>query len=156
MEIRKADAHDYPQLIQLYTELDELHQKALPGVFRQPNGPLRSLEYFKKVISDSNSIVFVAQKDAELIGFVHAYVRQSPDVPILVPRKFGIIEDLLVTKDSRKKGVGQQLMEKARQWILDQGADLIELNVWEFNTQARTFYEKLGYQTVSRKMWKWL
>jgi len=45
-------------------------------------------------------------------------------------------------------------MEEAHQWVLGKGATQIELIVWEFNEGAIAFYEKLGYETAYRKMWK--
>jgi len=43
-------------------------------------------------------------------------------------------------------------MEKAHEWALAKGVDIIELNVWEFNKGAIEFYHGLGYETASRKM----
>jgi ribosomal protein S18 acetylase RimI-like enzyme len=45
-------------------------------------------------------------------------------------------------------------MNKIQDWALTKGASSIELNVYEFNETAISFYEKLGYQTLSRKMSK--
>lgn len=43
-------------------------------------------------------------------------------------------------------------MEKAHEWAVAEGAESIELNVWEFNQEAAEFYKTLGYETASRKM----
>jgi len=43
---------------------------------------------------------------------------------------------------------------KSRMVLPGQGVKEVELNVWEFNQDAISFYEKLGYTTVSRKMWR--
>ncbi len=45
-------------------------------------------------------------------------------------------------------------MEKMQEWAIAKGATSIELNVYEFNETAISFYEGLGYQTLSRKMSK--
>jgi len=74
----------------------------------------------------------------------------------MVPRRFLVIDNIVVRKDSRRQGVGRLLLERAEQWALARGADMVELNVWEFNTGARLFYQALGYETASRKMWKQL
>ena len=45
-------------------------------------------------------------------------------------------------------------MDEAQVWAIAKGAASIELNVYEFNQAAISFYERLGYQTLSRKMSK--
>jgi ribosomal protein S18 acetylase RimI-like enzyme len=45
-------------------------------------------------------------------------------------------------------------MEKMQEWTITKGATSIELNVYEFNETAISFYERLGYRTFSRKMSK--
>jgi ribosomal protein S18 acetylase RimI-like enzyme len=62
------------------------------------------------------------------------------------------IDNLAVRKGFRRAGIGRALMEKAHEWALAKGVDIIELNVWEFNQGAIEFYHGLGYETASRKM----
>ncbi len=64
------------------------------------------------------------------------------------------MENLAVKEKFRCSGVGRALVEMAHQWTLDKGITQVELNVWEFNKEAIAFYEKRGYTTTSRKMWK--
>ena len=47
-------------------------------------------------------------------------------------------------------------MDEMQAWAIAKGATSIELNVYEFNETAISFYERLGYQTLSRKMSKQL
>lgn len=154
MKIRKAGIKDWQQLNFLYSELDQLHIDSLPGVFRKPEGFPRSKDYFEKIFTDPNSAIFVAEIDQGMIGFVHAFIRESLVIPLLVPRRFAVIEDLMVKNQFQGKGVGRKLMYRAENWILERDTSLVELNVWEFNEGARKFYESVGYKTASRKMWK--
>lgn len=45
-------------------------------------------------------------------------------------------------------------MESAYLWAKKRGATEVELEVWEFNQDAISFYEKLGYETAKRTMWR--
>lgn len=47
-------------------------------------------------------------------------------------------------------------MDEVQVWAVAKGAASVELNVYEFNKNARFFYERLGYRTISRKMSKGL
>jgi ribosomal protein S18 acetylase RimI-like enzyme len=106
------------------------------------------------VLADKNAALLVAEREGRLIGMILLRVREAPDVPILVPRRYAAVEDVAVRKECRRSGVGRALMEEAHQWARAQGLRQVELNVWEFNQEAINFYEKLGYRTASRKMWK--
>ena len=150
--IREANPEDYEGLCEVFAEVDSLHREALPQVFREPDGPARTKEYISGIIADENAALFVAQSDNQIIGLVHILLREAPDIPIMVPRRYAVIDSLAVKEGSRRSGIGRALMERAHQWARDQGAIQVELNVWEFNEGAIAFYEKLGYSTASRKM----
>lgn len=152
MVIRKAMLQDYDELCGLMAEVDELHRINLPQRFREPEGPTREWEYFRSVIADENVGFFVAEDDGELVGFVHVVVRDSRDIPILVPRRYAFIDSIAVREELRGTGIGRALMERAHEWAVSMGAPKMELNVFEFNEDAVAFYRKLGYRTVWREM----
>jgi ribosomal protein S18 acetylase RimI-like enzyme len=152
--IRPATEADYTELNQIFATVDALHREALPHVFRTPDGPARSKDYVSTVISEQNIVLFVAESDGRIIGLVQAYVREAPDIPLFVPRRTAVIDNIAVREEFRRSGVGQALVERVERWAADENASQIELNVWEFNAGARGFYEKLGYVTARRGMSK--
>jgi ribosomal protein S18 acetylase RimI-like enzyme len=152
--IRSANLEDYEELYAVFEEVDALHCEALPQVFQEPDGPVRSREYVTAIVSNENMVLFVAESDGQIIGLVQAYVQEAPDIPLFVPRRYAVIDNVAVKQDFRRSGIGQALIEKAERWAKDKKASQIELNVWEFNTGATAFYDKLGYETARRIMWK--
>lgn len=114
---------------------------------------MRSRDYLQTILGDENCAIFVAVQAGEIIGTIHITIRQSPSFPIMVPRRFAVIENLIIVQAQRRSGVGTALMTHAHQWAADQGLTQIELNVWNFNEEAIRFYESLGYETASRRMW---
>ena len=152
--IREANQEDYEGLCGVFAEGDAFHCKALPHVFRESYGPARTKEYISGIIADENAELFVAESDDQIIGAVHIFVREAPDIPIMVSRKYAVIDNLVVMKRFYRSGVGQSLLEEAQRWAMDKKVNQVELNVWEFNKGAIAFYEKLGYRTASRKMWR--
>jgi ribosomal protein S18 acetylase RimI-like enzyme len=152
--IRPANLEDYEALCTVFGEVDAMHCEALPQVFQEPDGPVRSREYVTAIISNKNMVLFVAESDGQIIGLVQAYVQEAPDIPLFVPRRYAVIDNVAVKQNFRRSGVGQALIEKAEQWAKGKKASQIELNVWEFNTGAAAFYDKLGYETARRTMWK--
>jgi len=152
MVIRKATLDDYDELCALIAEVDELHRSNLPQRFREPEGPTREWDYFRSLIADEKVGCFVAEGEGELVGFVHVVVRDSRDIPILVPRRYAFIDSIAVREELRGTGIGRALMERAHEWAGSMGATEMELNVFEFNEEAIKFYRRLGYRAVCREM----
>jgi GNAT superfamily N-acetyltransferase len=152
--IRKATAEDYTAICALFDEIDALHRDNLPHLFKKPNGPSRELDYFLGLISDENVGFFVAELDGGLVGFVHTFIKAAPDIPVVAPRRYAILDGILVKSEIKHQGVGRMLIETIEEWTAAKGASSIELNVYEFNQVAITFYEMLGYKALSRKLAK--
>jgi ribosomal protein S18 acetylase RimI-like enzyme len=152
--IRAATAQDYDDLCALIDEVDALHRDNLGHLFQKPGGPIRDKDYILGLIADEDVGLFVAEAVGVVIGLVHVAVCESPPIPIFVPRRYAVVENLVVGQGFRQAGVGRALMEQAHQWAGAQGAAEVELTVYDFNEAARAFYESLGYETRSRHMCK--
>jgi len=154
ISVRKATAEDYNSLCELFNEIDALHRDNLPHIFQKPNGAAREKDYYLGLIADENLALLVAEAGEKLVGFVHVIVRDTPAMPVFVPRHYAIVDGIVVKSEFQNHGIGRILMDKVQEWAIARGATSIELNVYEFNETAISFYERLGYHTVSRKMGK--
>ncbi|MBL8132644.1 MAG: GNAT family N-acetyltransferase [Anaerolineae bacterium] len=152
--IRTARPDDYPGLNPVIQAVDNLHADAVPRVFRRIEGTARSVEWFADALNTPDSLLLVAVDGDAVVGFLAALVRQSPEMPMFVPRRWMVVDGVYVADAYRGQGVGRALMEQAQAWALAQGLSEVELNVWEFNQDAIGFYETLGYTTITRRMWK--
>jgi diamine N-acetyltransferase len=154
IRVREATAEDYNSACELFGEVDALHRDHLPHIFQNPSGAAREQDYYSGLIADENIGLLVAVVGEKIVGFVHAIVRDAPATPAFVPRRYAIVEGIAVKSGFQNRGIGRTLMEKMQEWAVAKGATSIELNVYEFNEAAVTFYERLGYQSLSRKMSK--
>jgi len=153
VSIRKATVEDYDALCDLFDEVDALHRGNLPHIFQKPTGPVREHDYYGGLITDENIGLFVAEKGHKLVGFVHAVIRDVPAIPTFVaPRRIAIVESIGVKSECQAQGLGRRLMGTVPEWAIACGATAIELNVYEFNQTAIGIYQRLGYETLSRKM----
>lgn len=152
--IRQATPKDYIPLCELFDEIDALHRDKLPGMFQKTDGPVRERAYYLSIVADENIGFFIAEAGPGLVGFVHTIFRDAPTFPVFVPRKIAVVDSLVVKAGFRQQGLGEMLMDKAQEWAIAKGATSMELNVYEFNQTAISFYERLGYQTYSRRMQK--
>jgi ribosomal protein S18 acetylase RimI-like enzyme len=154
VNIRRATAEDYNVLCDLFDEVDALHRASLPHIFQRPNGPVREQDYYVGLVSDENAGLFVAEIGEKVVGFVYAVMRDSPSIPVFVPRRYAIVDSIGVESEFQNHGIGRRLMDTVHKWAIAKGATAIELNVYEFNKTAIAFYEALGYETFSRRMSK--
>lgn len=158
--IRAATEDDIDALNQIIGDVDALHREHLPHIFQEPDGPPRDREYMLGVLADESCGFFVAEAEepipsrteGAILGFVQVTIRDTPPIPILVPRRLAFVENLAVREDLRRAGIGRALMDRAQRWAEGLGATEIELNVYEFNQTAIDFYRNLGYATSSRRM----
>jgi GNAT superfamily N-acetyltransferase len=154
LTIRPATAQDYDDLCEIIAEVDALHRKQCPHIFQRPPGPARERAYILDVLADENHGLFVAEIGGRVAGFLHLIAYDTPPVPILVPRRLAMVDNLAVRRDLRRAGIGRALMGRAEAWAREQGAAELELNVFEFNAGAIAFYRSLGYKTRTRRMSK--
>ena len=152
--VREARADDYDELCAIIDQVDGLHREHLPHIFCQPPGPVRERAYILDLLDDTGVGLFVAEVEGQLAGLAHVAVRETPPLPILVPRRVAIVDNLVVRNDLRRLGVGRALMDRVYRWARAQGAVEVELTVYEFNEPAIAFYTSLGYETSSRRMSK--
>jgi ribosomal protein S18 acetylase RimI-like enzyme len=152
--IRPAISDDYDAVGAIYAEIEKLHRVALPQIFRAPDGPALSREYFEMMLVDERATWLVAAQQGELLGFVTVRMMQAPERPMLQPRGYAEVNNLAVRETYRRLGIGQALQQRAEQWAAERQLSEVELNVWEFNQAAVAFYEKLGYVTQRRTMWR--
>jgi ribosomal protein S18 acetylase RimI-like enzyme len=152
--IRKAALSDYDSLLPLFEQIDLLHRESLPEIFVKPEGSPRKKDYLEDLLQQPDVGFFIAEEKDQTIGFVRGVVRDSPPTAIFTQRRYAVVDSAVVNKDYQGMGVGRKLMETVHEWARDNGAESVELNVYEFNADAISFYEHLGYKTISRKMRK--
>lgn len=154
LQIRRADSSDYASLLPLFDQIDLLHREALPEIFVKPEGSPREKDYFEDLLQQPQVGFFIAQEQDQMIGFVHAAVRNAPPLAIFAPRRYAVVEGAVVSKDYQGRGIGRKLMQRVHEWALEKGAGSVELNVYNFNAGAISFYERLGYEPLSLKLRK--
>jgi GNAT superfamily N-acetyltransferase len=129
--IREAIQTDCPQILELVKEL-AIYEKA-------PNEVTVSLEHFKVSGFGKNPLwwAFVAEKNNMIIGFALYYIRFST-----WKGQRMYLEDLLVTKDYRGKGIGKLLMDALIVEAKQKKFDAICWQVLDWNEPAINFYKK--------------
>lgn len=93
-------------------------------------------------IARGESVVFLALLDGKPVGFTQLY----PTFTSIGIKRAWILNDLYVSPEARKQGVGRELMEAARQMAIESGAAWIELATAKDNHTAQSLYRSCGYK----------
>ena len=152
--LREATEQDVDALLRLFAEAHAPHLEALPHVFAPMDDAASVRAFLTGLIVRDDSGVFLAELDGNPVGCLWMTEQQTPEWTILVPRRYAMIGNVVVSAQVRRRGIGRALLDRAHRWATDRGIDEVELNVYEFNAGAIALYEQLGYATVSRKMWR--
>ena len=151
IKIRTAVDKDIEKIYPLIKDVNKMvkqHRLKFFGKLKEFQSPI---EFYFKAIKDKNSIIFVAEK-GEVVGYVYTTIEKEPDDLIAIP--YVNVNELVVKKKYRRLKIGKAMMEKVYEWARQNGLNVIQLAVWEFNRAGVNFYKKLGYETIMRKMEK--
>ena len=93
-------------------------------------------------IENKDSVIFFAINHAgTYLGFTQLYPMFSS---VSVQRTW-VLNDLYVSLDARRMGVGKMLMNKAEKFAIESGAKGISLETGVENINAQSLYESIGY-----------
>ncbi len=152
MEIRKAEQSDIDSLLHLNHQIGIMHFENAPEAFVQPSAAEK--EFLLNALSDSSRLFLVAEVAGAVVGFVTATVTINEAIPFLVNSPVCRVGTIVVGENSRASGIGSQLMSKCAEWAKSEGAKQIRLEVMSFNDNAQKFYQKLGFEELSKTFWK--
>ena len=88
------------------------------------------------------SVVFLAYVNGEAVGFTQLY----PLLASIVMRRIWLLNDLFVAPQARKFGVGRALLERAREFGIETGAQRLQLSTEVTNLTAQSVYEGHGWK----------
>jgi GNAT superfamily N-acetyltransferase len=150
--IRRAVMEDLPAVIAMLDEVDDLHRKALPWLFR-PIDEAGLAGFLEDYISKQDRTMLLATTpEGALAGVLYVFMRQHARAPIVQPTLIAEIDSLVVGHSVRRQGVGTRLVQAALQWAADNGATRTELGVYDFNGAARAFWASVGFETFLRRL----
>ena len=146
IKIRKANRDDFEVLEELYTELekDAVMYQSEHFVLSPKGARSRQLE---EILASENQVMLVAEADGKVIGFAHVMLQKAKVVSCLKPQTNIYLQDLVVTSTLRSKGTGTQLLNAAKEYGREKGAEFFRTQVFPMNKDGMRFYERNGFST---------
>ena len=130
--IRKADSGDINQMIGLLEELFSIEEDFIFNEAAQRHG-------LSMMLSDNqNRCIMVVASGKQVMGMCSAQLLVSTAKGGMA----ALIEDMVVAKSYRRKGMGTKLLLSIEKWALEKGAKRIQLLADKNNVNALDFYKK--------------
>lgn len=117
---------------------------ALSGQLGYPSTPEQVTMRFRNLARDPDSAILVAEDgNGKRLGWVHASGRR-----FLESDPYAEIGGIVVDAGSRRRGVGGALLLEAEKWARERGYTTLRIRSNMKRTEARPFYERMGYQVI--------
>jgi len=88
--------------------------------------------------------IFVVEEGDKSVGYITT--RIDPET------KIGWIPNIAVLPEYQGRGIGKALMERALNYLREQGMEMAKIETLEQNEIAKRFYPKIGFVEVARQI----
>lgn len=154
MDIWEATETDLFQMVDLWWEMQSTHDNYdLNYYHTKTEYECRELakRYFKEFLYDKNHFFLVAGESKKIVGMIHLQMLIKP--PIYETQRYALIQDVVVTKSYRNRGIFKALLNHAKDRLRSEKINLVELFV-DINNPAVEVYKKMGFKTRQQLMVK--
>ncbi len=134
MKIIQASLANLEQLIPLFD--------GYRVFYKQDSNPKEARAFLSERFQKNDSVIFLAINTHEVgLGFTQLY----PSFSSVSMQRTYILNDIFTSSEVRKKGVGEALMEAAKQFAKASGSKSLTLET-AINNPAQKLYKKLGWK----------
>jgi RimJ/RimL family protein N-acetyltransferase len=141
-EIRESDAEEF---LNLCNRIDSETPFMMFEPDERPTTIQDQKDEIRDILSRDNQMIFVAEKDDQLIGYLAAYggkyKRNRQTVYIVT----GILQGYT------SQGSGTRLFEQLEEWAKKRKMHRLDLTVMVHNEAAVALYRKIGFEIEGRK-----
>lgn len=142
-QVRLMRPEELDRVNALRKEIQDLHHQGRPDFFRPPS---KEHEDAARTLLDDGAQMAVAVRNEAVLGYaLFRFVHRQAN-PYMRERSFAHVEEICVSAQHLREGVGHALMAFVRQSARENGYECVELDVWSFNESALRFYESEGFQ----------
>ena len=108
------------------------------------DGKRKWAKYLREKFDEISTKLIVAEEDGKIVGFMLCLL--SPNAAIFKEKKLGVISDVYVLEERRRKGVAKKMLDVAVKWFKKNKARTIQLGVAHDNLEARAAWRSIGFE----------
>lgn len=131
-------------MVRLWEMLAKHHEKVSPHFQLAWDSKRNWVKYLQKKFSEPSTKLIVAEEEGDIVGFMLCLL--SPNAPIFKERKIGVISDVFVLEERRRKGVASKMLDVAARWFRKNKVRSVQLGVAHVNLEARAAWRNLGFE----------
>ncbi len=154
MKIRQAIARDSLLLSSLCVDVQSLHAKYHPEIFKSPESNDFAVSFFDELLAEPTTNIFVAEENGQALGYVLCKRIEREENSFTFAVRYLHIDQISVRPVAQGKGVGTKLIKRAIVLALELNLQRIQLDSWGFNTGAHAFFEKMGFEKFNYRFWR--
>lgn len=154
MNIRQATESDALRLSALARDVQILHAKHHPEIFKVPQNEAFAVSFFEEMLADPAVRIFIAEEGEEQIGYLLCKLVERPENSFTFTARILHIDQISVRPGAHGRGIGAALMQQAEMLAKEWGLQRIQLDSWDFNIAAHGFFEHLGFQKFHFRFWR--
>jgi ribosomal protein S18 acetylase RimI-like enzyme len=151
--IREGELQDRALLDELFREELEYHKSLMSDIFKIPEIVV-SEKWLVSILNNNDIYLVVSEHKGKIVGAILYKIEKSLEDTLLNERKYGYIEEMIVTESLRGKRIGKKLLDYVINDFQIKNIKEIEIDVWEKNEIGLRFYEDHGFKTIRRRMKK--
>jgi len=140
VEITTASTDDIDAVVELWIDLARGQQAYGSHLSGAQNRTTVRETVVQRIVTDD---LLIARRAGTIRGFVMVTMERGRYEQTVTR---GIIENLYVTPQHRREGIGTALLEAGERRLIDAGATVISLEAMADNDAARQFYAAHGYR----------
>lgn len=146
IEIRDATEDDLDAVDDLWYQLAKHHQEISSRFALALDSRSKWSKYLRQKFSEISTKLIVAQEDGDIVGFMLCML--EPNVPIYREKKLGVVSDVYVAQEHRRRGVAKGMLDHAIAWFRKNRVRIVRLNVAADNLEARAAWRRLGFEPL--------
>jgi ribosomal protein S18 acetylase RimI-like enzyme len=144
IDIRDATADDIGSVVELWGMLARHHEDISNDFTLAWNGKRKWAKYLAEKFDDISTKLIVAEEDGKVVGFMLCLL--SPNTPVFKERKIGVISDVFVLEERRRRGVTKKMLDVAIKWFRKNKVRSVRLGVANDNLEARAVWRRMGFE----------
>jgi ribosomal protein S18 acetylase RimI-like enzyme len=151
--VRPATTADAEIMSSLNADVQAVHAAALPSRFKPPGPDTFPPDVAAALLSEPSNLVFIAEADGLPVGYAYAEVIRLPATSFTYAFDMVYLHHISLRPTHRRRGLGGALIDAVRSAARERRIDLVTLDVWTFNEEARAFFRRHGFTPFSERLW---
>ncbi|MBI2851375.1 MAG: GNAT family N-acetyltransferase [Chloroflexi bacterium] len=151
MEIITATEKHVPEIVELWKEFMDFHRPIDPRFPLRKDAHLNWVKHLRELMKSENACALVGLDKGQAVAY--CIIEKRKYAPIWEREYYGLISDMFVRADYRRKGAGEQVFARMIEWFKANKIDRVDVTVADGNQLGYPFWKKHGFKDYISSMY---